>query len=529
MKFLLRLPVVRTLHQRQLLFPAVVVIVVAAVLLEGTLERSRPAEANEESSFDEPAPRPVIRSELEKTPLTYFSDYWSQLAEGARPKLTAIGSSGTPAILVGSGMALTTLEPALEVVAARDRRRLTMADPVPTLESPEDVGEDTDAVAVRSDAGDETSPDAPGAAVTVVDDPMASEGGEAGVAGVAPTEESGPHRLRSWDDEIGLALFDVESPDQIAFTLSDPRILPSGAYLGAVTLDTSGRPTITPGHLVSAHSGPNGGELVVSMDFPSTLTIAALVNLEGALVGVAYGTPDGPRVVTSTEMLRLLEALQTETRCRGLEVSDLSADVRSVLDLEVGVLVEFVDSAAFEPLVSLRGGDILIEWGGEEVGSAEQFRELYDGQEPGSLVSYRAVRDRRRVTGGVVMHSQGCSPPDPEPVRLPRFGMAVQWMPERDEPAATAGWMVVAVAPDGASATAGVNEHDWLVALDGRTLDTERDRSSLEAAADSDDGLLLSLLRDGRTKLVAVLPPSEAAENHVGSAEVESVPGAGER
>ena len=158
-KFLLRLPVVRTLHQRQLLFPAIVVIVVAVVLLEGTLERSRPAEANEESSFDEPAPRPVIRSELEKTPLTYFSDYWSQLAEGARPKLTAIGSSGTPAILVGSGMALTTLEPALEIVAARDRTRLTTADPEPILEPAEDVGEDADAV-------EKTAPDAPGAALT---------------------------------------------------------------------------------------------------------------------------------------------------------------------------------------------------------------------------------------------------------------------------------------------------------------------------------------------------------------------------
>ena len=522
MKFLLRLPGVRTLHQRQLLFPAIVVIVVAAVLLEGTLERSQPAEANEESSFDEPVPRPVIRSELEKTPLTYFSDYWSQLAEGARPKLTAIGSSGTPAILVGSGMALTTLEPALEIVAARDRTRLTTADPESALEPAEDVTEDPNAVG-------ETAPEAPGAALTdaaVTDDPMTSEGDE---DGGALTEESGPHRLRSWDDEIGLALFDVESPDQIAFTLSDPRLLPSGSYLGAVTLDAGGRSAITPGHLVTAHSGPDGGELVVSMDFPETLSIAALVNLEGALVGVAYGTPDGHRVVTSTEMLRLLEALQTETRCRGLEVSDLSADVRSVLDLEVGVLVEFVDIAAFEPLASLRGGDILIEWGGEEIRSAEQFMELYDAQEPGSLVSYRVVRDRRRVTGGVVMHSRGCSPPGPEPVRLPRFGLAVQWMPEQDEPAVTAGWMVVAVAPDGASATAGVDERDWLVALDRRTLDNERDRTSLEAAADSDDALLLSLRRDGRTKLVAVLPPSEAAENDVGSAEVKSAPGPGER
>ena len=498
MKFLLRLPVVRTLHQRQLLFPVVVLIVVAAVLVEGTLDQSRPAQANQESSFDEPAPRPVLRSDLEKTPLTYFSDYWNQLAEGARPNLILIGSSRTPAILVGSGLALTTLEPAQEILAARDRARLTMAVPEPVPEQGEDSAE-----AAAEESGS---------------DP-----------GMALTEESGPHRLRSWDDEIGLALFDVLSPNETAFTLSDPRILPSGSYLGAVTLDVNGRSTITPGYLVTAQSGPEGGELVVSMGLPETLSIAAVVNLEGALVGVAYATPDGPRVVTSTEMLGLLEALQTETLCRGIEVSDLTADVRSLIEVETGVLVEFVDTAAFKPPASLRGGDILIEWGGEEVDSAERFTELYDGQEPGSLVSYRMIRGRRRVTGGVVMHSLDCTPLGPEPVRLPRFGLAVQWMPEPDGPeSASAGWMVVAVAPDGTSAAAGVEERDWLVALNGQTLDGEQERSLLESVADSDDALLLSLLREGRTKLVAVLPPSEVDETDVGSAEVESEAGAGE-
>ena len=518
MKFLLGLPVVRTLHQRQLLFPVLVLIIVAAVLLEGTLERSRPAQANEGESFNEPVPRAIIRAGLDKTPLVYVSDYWNQLAEGARPKLTAIGSSGTPAILVGPGLALTILEPALEVVAARDRARLTLVDPEPVSEQPEDPVEDT-ATEVGSDPEDVVAPGAPDGSVV----------GEGDVPGRAPSEESGPHRLRSWDDEIGLALFDVDTQNDTAFTLSDPRILPSGSQLAAVTLDTNGRSTITPGYLVTAHSGPNGGKLVVSMDFPATLSIAAVVNLDGALVGVAYGTPDGPRVVTSTEMLGLLEALQTETRCRGVSVSDLSADVRSLIDVEVGVLVELVDTAAFEPQASLRGGDILIEWGGKPIDSAEQFMEFYDGQEPGSLVSYRAVRDRRRVTGGVVMHATDCRPLGPEPVRLPRFGLAVQWMPEQDEPTATAGWMVVAVAIDGTSATAGVDEHDWLVALDGQKLDRERDRSLLEAAAASDDALLLSLLRDGRAKLVAVLPPPQAEESDVGSAEVESAPGAGDR
>ena len=83
--FLLRLPVVRALHKRQLLFPTVLLIIVAGVLVQGALERNQ---AGDEFGDGVGAlvpvtpPRPIVRADLEKTPLTYFSDYWNQLGGG---------------------------------------------------------------------------------------------------------------------------------------------------------------------------------------------------------------------------------------------------------------------------------------------------------------------------------------------------------------------------------------------------------------------------------------------------------------
>ena len=487
MGFLLRLPVIRALHKRQLLFPTVVSIVVAGVLVQGALDRSQPQVMTSEAEESVPAPesRPILRGDLEKTPLTYFSDYWNQLAEGARDNLIAIGPTATPAILIGPRLALTTVQPALAVLAARNQFALTR-----------DEREDAEA----KDELDEVEPD---------------DGERDGVTAdeVAPAiDEGGPHRLRVWDKELGLALFDVDGAAETAFTLSDPRRLPSGSYLGAVTLDGTGQPTVTPGYLVTTVAEPdaNSGDLIVSMDLPSTLSVAAIIDLDGAMVGLAYSSEAGHRVVTTIEMLGLIEALQTETVCRSIEVSDLDEEVQGLLGVEQGVLIEYVRPEAFTQNPSLQIGDVLLEWGDTSLESAEQFASEFDAQIPGSLVRYRVLRGRRRVTGGTIMPARDCAPVISEPVRLPRFGLAVRWIDQSGTDAGSSdGWHVVAVAADGTAATAGVQELDYLRSVDGLGVGDEDDRPILEAAAASEETLVLSLLRDGRATLIAVPPVAD--------------------
>ena len=288
----------------------------------------------------------------------------------------------------------------------------------------------------------------------------------------------------------------------------------SGSYLGAVTLGPDGTATITPGYFVTTVpdeiDATPAGDLVVSMDLPSTLDIAAVVTLDGELVGVAYTTPGGHRVISSTALLSLIEELETETVCRSIEVADLDESVSTVLALQTGVLIEWVHEPAFDPEPSLWAGDVLLEWAGEPLESAAQFNELYDAQEAGALVRYRVLRSGRRVSGGTIMPEAGCEPPRPDPVRLIPYGLAVEWVSESERGApGDSGWQVIAVASDGPSALAGVEEGDWLITVDRATVDTERDRRTLERAAEGSGPLLLSLRRDDRVKLVAISPAGE--------------------
>ena len=501
MGYLLRLPVIRTLHKRQLLFPTVILIVVAGVLVQGALDRNQRQRMTSESAEPAVVPeaRPILRGDLEKTPLTYFSDFWNQLAEGARSNLVLVGPTATPGVLIGPRLVLTTVQPALAVVAERSRIALTR-------EEPED--------AVAESEADEADPD------------EAEPDGGGGDTVEPVAEEANPHRLRAWNEELGLALFDIDDADGTGFTLSDPRRLPSGSYLGAVTLDGDGAPTVTPGYLVTtvAEADTSSGGMIVSMDLASTLSVAAIIDLDGAMVGLAYDGGAGRRVVTTTEMLGLIESLQTQTVCRSIEVSDLDDDIRRLLGVESGVLIEYVRPEAFTQEPSLRGGDVLLEWGDTPLESTEQFASLFDAQTPGSLVRYRVLRGRRRVTGGTIMPARNCAPVTSEPVRLSQFGLAVQWADRAgSETMSRDGWYVVAVAREGSAAAAGVRERDYLRSVDGQGVEDEDDRPILEAAAVSEEAFVLSLLRDGRPKLIAMSPAAgDEPEAVLAEGEIES-------
>ena len=468
----LRFPVVRLLRRRQLLFPLVLVLVAAGVLFQGTLERSAEPPPNGAAPVPatvqvEPA-RVVVRADLDKTPLTYFADYWSQLAERAHAHLTSVGAARTPAIAVGTRLVLTTAEPALELLAAERRARLT------------------------DDAAADGEPPLLGA-----------------------------FRLRGWDPDIGLALFDVTGPELAPFTLTDPRVMPSGSYVGTVTLTAEGEPAVAPGYFVAVteENDAPAGDLVVSVSMPDTPALSAVVNLDGDLLGIAYHTPAGPRVISTTNMLRLIERLQMEKVCRALEVADLDDAVRERFVIERGVLIEYVHTAAFRPEPSFRGGDILLEWGEEDVTSAEQFRQLYDTGTPGDMVSYRVLRDGQRIAGDTVVPDAECRPVGHDAVRFASSGMALEWVrPALDAAGGEGYWVVTVVRPGSPAAGAGVEERDRLVSIDGATMDAQDDRPALEAAAERTEPMLVSLRRGVRMKLMVVEPPDPPDE----TADVES-------
>ena len=117
----------------------------------------------------------------------------------------------------------------------------------------------------------------------------------------------------------------------------------------------------------------------------------AVTNLDGALVGVAVETGGaGPRLLSSSVVRRAVAELQRLARCRALLVSELDPSVLALLGLNTGLLVEEVREDAFVPEPSLRAGDVILEWGGEAVTTAEAFERRSDTLDPGREEAERA-------------------------------------------------------------------------------------------------------------------------------------------
>ena len=492
---LIRLPIIRTLYRRQLLFPAVVALVVLGVLVQGALVRDMSVEATNQQDRPAPLPPPAPRRpDLEKTPLTYFDDYWSQLQERVQDKIVLVGPDATPAVVVMPGLALTSAAAGEAVLAELDRQRLVNPPPAVAAPGDEPAGEGaletsgSEAPAIEANVADEADE---------ADEPAES------------TPEPPSYGLIAVDRDRGLSLFGVDTTQVTIFELIPPALAPSGSYVGAVTRDRSGRAAIAPGHLVAARAeslGPSDPSLVVSMSVAGP-GATAIVNLDGALLGVAVDRGEGTlghSMLSSSVVLRVVAELQRQTRCRALVVSELDMPVRELLGLDGGLLIEQVRDAAFAPEPSLRPGDVILEWDGEAVTTVEDFENRSDALATGALVRYRVLRGRRRLAGGTILPDRDCRPLDDPPVQLMRYGLALRWAAQAG--AETTGWRVAATVPGGPAATAGVAPDDVVLAVDGQLADDPDARAVFDQMERRGEPTLLTVQRADRVRILALVP-----------------------
>ncbi len=487
-----RIPVVRTLHERHLLLPAVVTLLVSGVLTQGALVRNQPVEALSQDVRPVPVAPPVVRRpDLEKTPLTYFDDYWRQLRERVEGSVVLVGPDSVPAVVVVPGLAISSAEAGDAVLAEVERGRLLstpQADPVPGDDPPTSLGE--------SDEAD-------------IADSVVEESANQDPASREPPAPR-PWGLIAVDDDRGLSLFEVDAAASQPLLLVPPASVPSGSYVGAVTRDRSGRAAITPGHLVAARaeSQPSGDpSLAVSMTLLGW-GATAVVNLDGALVGVAIGGGDaalGTRLFSSSVVRRVVIELQRPVVCRPFAVTELDASVLELLGIDTGLLIERVRQDAFRPEPSLQAGDVLLEWGGDPVTTLEAFETRSDALGAGELTAYRILRGRRRLNGNTIMPARDCQPIAEPPVQLLRYGLALRWVggPVEDK---AGGWRVAATVDGGPAAIAGVQVDDLLLAVDGRPVAESDARARFQRLEQRGQSAIVTLQRVDHVRMFVLVP-----------------------
>jgi hypothetical protein len=475
-KRLLQLPVIRPLRKRGLLLPVAIGLVVVATLIHGALTREPHVEARPTSPGDiavEPIATPpppgsievleTLRPDLGKRPVSYHSDYWNQLGGITRPKMIMIGRY--PAIAFARGLALTSMEAAEPILAER-RRRMVAARDAP-------LSSDTAAPFF-------TMPE---------------------------TQLLGPgYHLIGVDLDTRAALFRV-GEHHAPLEFSPAQRSTAGALIAAISLTEDGIVRVIPGHISSAERiERTTGDLDAALALPNDVRVAAIVDLDGGLVGVALGSGTVTRLWTYARVDEVVARLADDPLCQGIEVSALSPEIAARLQIESGLLVERVRKGAFAPKSDILPGDLLLEWDGQAVTNPDVFAALYRETTAGARVSYRVLRGLKSVSGTTLMPAPDCRPVDATQTTLQQLGVRLEW--EAGDAERAAGWKVADVLTKSPAQAAGVIEGDWIIAVDRRPIRT-RSLGSLEDFERRRGDALLTVRRDDRVRLLLATQPPD--------------------
>lgn len=479
---ILDLPGIRELHSRNLLFPAVILLAVVVVLLHGAFAPLIQEESAEEVT--EPlGPPPAFRPDYEKTPLAYTADYWLQVGEQWRPHIILIGSGQTPSIVVAPQLAVSSVEAADDLIA--EELAISIAAGAATSETEGESG--------AASTPDEESDGPP-----------------------LPMRDERPYRLVSVNTEHEIAIFALTTPMTPA-PLADLNELQSGAHAAALSLNPDGSLRITPGVVASAQVAtdyPERGRFVgetldVAIPFPEETRVAAIADLDGGLLGVAFETKDGLKITPAHRVRDIARDANEAKPCVSIKTQDLGERMRKLLGVRAGVFVEKVREEAFFPEPSIRPGDIILRWAGGTVPTREVFEKLYREQEPGRLVRYSVLRDGRHVSGATRMPGPRCRPVSLGIVSFKNLGLVMKWEGMATSVGMPSGWRVMSVVTGSWAETAGLQRDDLIVALQGRMLKPDSPRDALERLERGSQPAVLTVLREGRLQLVAM--PREPA------------------
>ena len=482
-----------------------VLLVVVGVLLHGTLTPESAAETAEAATPEPPPPLPNLRSDFQKTPLSYTADYWLQVGERLRRNLVLVGRDGTPGVVVAPGTVVAAFRAANELQAEQlegaiveeraARERAVEMNETP-LKSPLD--EKIDA----ADSEDET---------------VAPETEAAQTNSAAPPQPFSPVGV---DPGHLVSLFELRgAASATPARRADPEAFHAGAHVAAISLTPGGDLRITPGVLVSVDEGSGypeqdaaiGERFDVAIPFPAVMRTAAIVDLDGGLLGIAVESPSGVRVLSARTVEQIISGLSERRPCLSIETQHLSDEVRDILKVRNGVLVERVHREAYLPEPSILPGDILLRWAGRELTGAGDWEQLYGDQEPGSLVRYVLRRGKRRLSGATRMPGPDCRPVAHSLETFAALGLVLRWDTGTDQ-GPPEGWTVMGVVDDTPAAQAGIVRGDRIVAVQGEALTLRNRRRALEPFERRDTTLVMTVWQGGRAQLIAVTPRAEPAE-----------------
>jgi serine protease Do len=213
--------------------------------------------------------------------------------------------------------------------------------------------------------------------------------------------------------------------------VGDPAKLEAGDWVLAVGGPATGG-AVTAG-IVSTKGRLGKGALAGIVVLESDVTLGEgmeggpLVNLEGQVVGMTAGGPNGrgrqlTTVVPASTVVETVRALGEEGKVRrgflGVRYGPLEQDDRERLGLRHGVKVQEVVPGSPAADAGFQVGDIILEFGGVPLADTMAFRAMVAGRKPGTRVAVKLSRGGEEINTEVTlgeMPEQMAAPRPPQP------------------------------------------------------------------------------------------------------------------
>jgi hypothetical protein len=312
------------------------------------------------------------------------------------------------------------------------------------------------------------------------------------------------------DPDSGLSLFGVDALEAApALAPAEAASTYAGQLIAAVSLLPDGRLRVVPGFLASAVSREED-VLDVAIAFPVPVGMAAVVDLNAALLGVAMDGAHGAEVLSAEAAARAAQRLLQSPRCDAIEVGALSDAVRRRLGGEGGVLVQRVRDRAFASPPPLRAGDVVRRWNNQEVDSPAALQGLFDATKPGTTVRAQVLRSQRRVVVSFAMPGS-CLPRRPPLVEVPQLGLSLERAGGEAGGRPTV-WRVVGVDADRPASAAGFEPGDRLLAIDGVSVDGDEGPQLAERLRAARGSGLVAVRRGHRLQYLALAAANRGSD-----------------
>ncbi len=288
-------------------------------------------------------------------------------------------------------------------------------------------------------------------------------------------------------------------------------LLQSGTWLVRLARSPTGQRSVSLDMISVVRRDPSGLEtFLLDSSIVAEQDGCPALNLEGKIIGINFRLPqdNGSQgsVIPIGHALNVANRLLTEKKPQpqswiGLELQELSEDLREYFAVEQGALISLVKSDSPALRAGLREMDMVVRFNDQPVTTAKQLIEMINQTSPGTRLKLNVRRNaKERLFEVETRPYQSVTDQSTQKADDSEQMLVL----ELDRDVLTAGVKIKAVRPAALAARLGLQADDVIVTVDRRLLDSQADFQRVQQNRTASDMQLWQIRRGEQMFFLAV-------------------------